>query len=296
MDVRQLEFFLGAAEERYLTRAAPITALECELGATLFDRSGRAVELTEAGHRFRPYARRMLADARTAQAELRRMAGTGSDRVRVGAEPCAGDLVDLLGSFRAGWPGAELTFEQGRSDALLDRLIQGELDVVLAGRPVDAAAGAPPRGLTTVELRHEPFVLLLPPGHELASRPALAWDDLEAAAFADFSEAWAVRRMVDDAFEAARRTRRTAMTVEDVHLLIDLVAAGLGVAVVPRSIAGDRPWRELPEPAPAWQVDLLLADAAGPAARAFAAMHIPAGTSEGVRDEVTGLAVRIGVS
>lgn len=288
MDVRQLEFFLGAAEERYLTRTASITALECELGTSLFDRSGRAVELTEAGHRFRPYARRMLADARTAQTQLRQMAGTGTDRVRVGAEPCAGDLVDLLGSFRAGWPGAELTFEQGRSDALVDRLIQGELDVVLTGRALDAAADARPRGLTTVDLRHEPFVLLLPPGHRLASRPVVAWDDLEREHYVDFSEAWAVRRVADSAFEPPRRT---VMTVEDVHLLIDLVAAGLGVAVVPRSIAGDRPWHELPEPAPAWQVELLLADAAGPAARAFAAMLIPAGTLDTVRGATAGLAV-----
>jgi DNA-binding transcriptional LysR family regulator len=288
VDVRQLEFFLRAAEERFLTRAASITALECELGATLFDRNGRAVELTEAGHRFRPYARRMLADARTAQTQLRSMAGTGSDRVRVGAEPCAGDLVDLLSSFRAGWPAAGLTFEQGRSDLLVDRLIEGELDVVLAGRPVDAAADVPPRGVTTVELRHEPFVLLLPPGHALASRTTVTWDDLAPESFVDFSEAWAVRRTVDMAFEAPRRT---VMTVEDVHLLIDLVAAGLGVAVVPRSIAGDRPWHELPDPAPAWQIELLLADAAGPAARAFAAMLIPAGTLDTVRGATAGAPV-----
>lgn len=309
MDIRQLEFFAAVAEERNFTRAAErtfvtqsgmsssIRALERELGVQLFDRSGREVTLTRAGHIFLPRARRMLDDARTATQELLSVSDD-ADTVRVGSEQCVGDLVDLvdlLTAFRDGEPTVELSLTQTRSETLLDLLGKGELDVALIALPIGRAVGPASQGITTVELRSEPFVAVLPPDHDLAERDVIGWDELELLPFVDLTPAWVARQIVDDAFAARRRNRRTTMTVDDVHMLLDLVGRGFGIAVIPESMAAKQQAEGLARiavaaPELAWQIHSAISDQAGAAARAFAAMMLPATTAIAARLTVAELA------
>ena len=296
MAVAEERNFTRAAEVSYVTQSgmsASVRALERELGVQLFNRTSKEVILTTAGRTFLPRARRILEDARGAQRELLSV-GTEPELVRVGSVQCVGDivdLVDLLASFRRSDPGVEVALVQASSALLAEGLSRSELDVALLTLPVGESLGPSARGVTTVELRRESFVLVVPPDHDLAARDLVNWEDLESLDFVDFSDAWVARVVVDSAFSARRRIRHTTMTVDDVHMLLDLVGRGLGAAIVPESFAAKPQAAELAKvaiaaPDLAWQVHVALSDQAAPAAQAFAGMLIPARTTATLRAQM----------
>lgn len=283
MDVRQLEFFVAVAEEGSFTRAAErsfvsqpglsvsIRSLERELGAQLFTRGRQGAAMTTAGAAFRPWAERILAQVRDAQ---RAVLGDepGHAALRIGAEQCLGgavDIVDLLASFAREHPRADLEFVQDVSSRLSGMLDQGRLDVALVAAP---AGSASPAG--SLLLRREPFVALSPDAIACAS---LA--DLEGVRTVDFGGAWEARRVLDAALAAAGVSRRTMVEANDVHMLVDLVTRGFGVAVVPESIAGKQAAQHLVRTpladAPEWEIRLATCPDPSPSARAFASMFVP---------------------
>jgi DNA-binding transcriptional LysR family regulator len=305
MDMRQIEFFVAVAEERNFTRAAELTyvtqsglsssirGLERELGIQLFERGARAVALTAGGQRLLPRARRMLADARAVHRELKLEKDGLTGTLRVGAEQCLGDLVDLpdlLAAFQGRYPAVSLFFEQSGSGQLLDQLARGELDVALVAQPVHGRPSSAARGIRSVELRREPFVVLSAPDHPLAGAGELDWPMLEPHAFVDFAPGWTARGIVDEELEHRRIARRSAATVNDVHILLDLVRRGIGLAMVPRSIAA-KPDAEglarrvLPDPQPEWVVHLVSVGDEGPTRR-FAELLVPADDARSLRDDV----------
>lgn len=305
MDMRQIEFFVAVAEERNFTRAAELTyvtqsglsssirGLERELGVQLFDRGWRTVTLTSGGQRFLPRARRMLGDARAVQRELMGERDAVAGVLRVGAEQCLGDLVDLpdlLATFQNRYPAVSLFFEQNGSRHLLDQLVRGELDVALVAQTVHGRPGVTARGLRSVELRREPFVVLCSPTHPLADVEDVDLSMLEPHAFVDFAPTWMARHVLDEELEQRHLARRSSATVNDVHILLDLVHRGLGVAVVPRSIAAKPDAeglvrRALPEPRPEWAVHLVSVTEDGPTRR-FAELLVPADDARQLRDDV----------
>jgi DNA-binding transcriptional LysR family regulator len=306
MDMRQIEFFVAVCEERNFTRAAELTyvtqsglsssirGLERELGVSLFDRGSRTVTLTAGGQRFLPRARRMLADARAAQRELEHQRDEVTGVVRIGSEQCLGDLVDLpdlLASFQLRHPGVSLFFAQAGSRQLLDQLARAELDLALVAQPVHGRPGSATHGLRATELRREPFLVLTAPEHPLAGTGAVGWAELEPHAFVDFAESWTARTVLDGELGHRHIARRSTATVNDVHLLLDLVHRGLGLAVVPRSIAG-KPEAEglvaldLPEPPLEWVVHLVRTTGIGPV-DLFADLLVPARDARELADAVT---------
>ncbi|MDN3357263.1 LysR family transcriptional regulator [Actinomadura sp. DC4] len=304
MDIRQIEFFVAVAEELNFTRAAElmyvtqsglsssIRGLERELNTQLFDRTPRAVALTPAGHAFLPRARRMLNDARAALRELADDAVEGT--LRVGSEQCMGDLVDLsdlIASFHAHFPNVSIRYEQLSSQAVLDRLLRGELDaafVAQAGEFVPPGSG---RKLEAFEVAREDFELVLAAGHPLASRDEIAWSDLEEHLFIDFDASWTGRRIVDAAFAARRLVRRVAFTVNDMHMLMDLAQKGLGVALIPAPL-GSKPQAEglvrrpFAEPDLQWVVHFVTTEDSGPPVRLLAEMVFTAETLTATRQNI----------
>ncbi|AYD89821.1 LysR family transcriptional regulator [Actinomyces lilanjuaniae] len=292
MDVRQLELFLAVVEEQTFTQAArrsfvsqsglssSIRALERELGATLFARSASGATLTAAGEAFLPRARRMLADATAAKRELM---GLGSSRsLRLGSEQCLGDLVnlaDVLTAFAPQQEGIEVFFQQAPSDSLLRDLRSGRLDAALIAGPPGESGVRLIQDLEVTVLRQEPFVLLVPRSHPLASESSVALAALRPERLVDFAPSWPARSILDQALSEAGVSRRATVEVTDVHMLLSLVEYGFGVAVVPQSFSAK------PEAAslvalpltgtrPCWETALALSPQAGTAARAFASMFL----------------------
>lgn len=237
---------MAVAEERNVTRAAArlhlaqsglsasVRALERELGAELFVRTARGVDLTDAGRALLREARRTLDSAAAAREAVAAVRDVVGGTLRVGTEQCMGaaDPFGTLVEFGARHPSVDVHVEQEGSAVLLERLRQGRLDVAFVAGPGDTA------GLRLRLLAREPMVLLCAPGHPWAERrePA-ALEELAGEVFVDLRPQWGSRRVADAAFAAAGVRRGLAMQLDDVHKLLEVVGRGAAMAFVPRSVA-----------------------------------------------------------
>jgi DNA-binding transcriptional LysR family regulator len=286
MELRQLEHFVAVAEERHFSRAAmrvhivqsglssSIRLLERELGTSLFVRSTRRVELTEAGRAFLPEARAALAAARRAREAVGEVEGLLRGTLSLGIMQvlCPLDLPALLGRFRREHPHVELRLHQSAAAVAVDMVRSGELDLGFVGLPLRDI-----RGVRATVLADDPMVVACPRDHPLAERESLTLRQLEAETFIEFPNDWGVRIAADRVFAAAGISRRIAFELNDVATLLDLVANGLGIALVPRWVAtNERPIALVPlrGRAPRWEVSLVTpgTDATSAAARALAEM------------------------
>jgi DNA-binding transcriptional LysR family regulator len=271
MDLRQMEYLVALADEQQFTRAAAlcsvsqsglsaaIRGLEDELGTTLFSRTTRRVEPTDAGLALLPDARNMLAGATAGRDAVVRATRELSGQLRVGAEQCLGivDVPPLLERFRRRYPLVDIHFTQAGSHELVALVRDGELDVAFVATTEHMTL------ISRTELGRWPVVLLCPPAHPLAGTGTVDWTDLREIDFIDFQESWAIRSLNDTACEAQAVNRRVRCTVNDVHTLLHLVQRGLGVALVPEHVAskpeaaGLVPVRLPPSSTPQWVVSAI---------------------------------------
>jgi DNA-binding transcriptional LysR family regulator len=288
MELRQLEHFLAVAEERHFTRAAEllrisqsglsasIRALETELGATLFTRSTRRVELTQAGKALLEESMRTVASATAAREAVAAIRDVLRGTLSIGTEECLGvvDLPRELASFRAQHAGVAIHLGFSGSAQLLDELAVNAIDLAFV-----AVCGPMPQGVTLRTVSTEPFVVLCHPDDKLASRESVSIAELAGETFVGFQEDWAARVLVNRAFAAAGLDHRVELEVNDVHTLLDLVGYGLGIAIVPEHFGAKRPDRlravALSGPQPEWTVGIASPQHPGPAARALLA-QLPA--------------------
>jgi DNA-binding transcriptional LysR family regulator len=246
VELRHLEYFVTVAEERHFTRAAArlhiaqsglsasIRSLEQELGAPLFTRSTRRVELTDAGRALLAEARRTLDGAAAAKDAVAAVRGLLRGTLSVGTEQCLGapDVPATLAAFRLRHPGVRVELLQDGSASLIDKVRQGQLDVAFVA--VDGIGDTP--GLLPMMVR--PMVVLCHPSHWLAGQSTVDLAAIASEVFIDFPPNWAVRTMTDAAFARAGLRRKVGLQVNDVHTQLELLGHGLGIAVVPEPIAG----------------------------------------------------------
>jgi DNA-binding transcriptional LysR family regulator len=248
MRLRRLTYFVAVADELSFTRAAErlhmaqpplsqqIALLEKDLGATLFDRSRRAVRLTAAGAALLPEARRLLAELDDTARLVRRVAEGSVGRLSVGFVPSAinGVLSELLREFRAGDPDVELTLREQAPDALLRAVRDRTVDVAVLYLPVDDP------DLVHRRLASEELLLALPEHHPAAARSRVALADVADEPFVlpERHDVPGLLAAVDAAFADAGVTPRVAQRgVWLMQTVLGLVAAGIGLAIVPSSVA-----------------------------------------------------------
>ncbi|MFF0160673.1 LysR family transcriptional regulator [Streptomyces sp. NPDC005263] len=248
MELRHVRYFLALAEECHFGRAAQrlhvaqsalsqqIKQLEQGLGTTLFQRSTRHVELTEAGRQLVGYARSILAEVERAQQQMTQLATGLAGRVSIGFVGTATyDILPRIArTVRAQLPGISLELRgELLNPELVDGLLGGTYDLALlrTGTPMDAA-------LTVTPLRSERLMAVLPTGHPLAGR-----DEIALAALAD--EPFVVHPSRDRSSmhgrvlaACARAGFRPSTLIEvgETATLVVLVAAGNAVALVPESL------------------------------------------------------------
>jgi DNA-binding transcriptional LysR family regulator len=245
MELRQLRYLVALADERHFTRAAArervaqpalsqqIRKLEQEVGIALFDRTTRHVSLTEAGALLTARARRVLAELDDASAELQQLTGLMGGAVTIGLTQTPGplDLVGLLREFHARHPAVKLTVREALSTALADELRADTLELAFLSIVDDADR----HGLETRPLASEPLVAVLPHEHRLAGRRRVRVEDLRDEEFVAFPVGATIRDAVRRAAADAGFAPRIAFESSDVARTRAIVAAGLGVAVLPRS-------------------------------------------------------------
>ncbi len=251
MDLRQLEYFIAVAETGSFTRAAErvhitqsgvsaqIKALEHELGAELFIRSGRTARLTEAGSAALRHARATLDSTLDLRDAIDDVKGLIRGRLTIGmVTGCEiTPLFDALAAFHRDHPGIELELAEANSDQLVAGVRTGALDVALAG-----LAGEPPEHLASQVIVKEPLVALTAPGSRLAERGAVAVTELMSYPLICLPRGTGIRDVLDRAFAAGAGPRpEVALVATSPDTVAGLARRGLGVAVLSESMAAAHP-------------------------------------------------------
>jgi DNA-binding transcriptional LysR family regulator len=249
MELRHLRYFVAVAEELHFAHAAErlhisppsltqqIQSLERELGARLFVRTKRDVKLTDAGTRFLDEARATLQQAERAELVARR-AGRGEvGRVEIGfvsSAACTGLLTVALPSYRKSFPLVELAIRKLESPRQLEQLTEGRLDVGFLRPPARY-----PAGITAVVIVKQPIVVALPENHKLAGADTVAPALLAGESFVagPFETNLGLHRHMSTIGQMGQFTPRIGARAPDMLAIVTMVAAGFGIAAVPRSIA-----------------------------------------------------------
>lgn len=248
MELRQLRYFIAVAEELNFTRAArrigmaqpplsqQIKALESELGASLFLRTKRHVQLTDSGEALVGHARRMLRCADDARAAVQSGGEGLRGTISIGAiYTAAYTLVPkILRAFRQAYPLVTVQLQE-MSIAEQHRALE-------AGR-IDAGLLRPPLtndNLAYATLFEEPFVAVIPAQHRLRTKRSVSLADLAAEQFVSLPRVYhgSVGAVAADMFGRQGLQTQVVQEVAEMHTLICLVASGIGVSVVPASISG----------------------------------------------------------
>jgi DNA-binding transcriptional LysR family regulator len=245
---RRLSYFVAVAEELSFTRAAQrlhmaqpplsqqIALLEKEIGTPLFDRSRRAIRLTAAGAALLPEARRLLTDLDETVRMVRGVGDGTVGRLTVGFVPSAinGVLPDLLREFGATHPAVELTLRELAPDALLRAVHERRLDVAVLYLPISEP------DLAQRRLASEDLLLAVPEAHPAATAPTVALTDVAGEPFVlpERHDVPGLHAAITALFDGAGITPRIAQRgVWLIQTVLGLVAAGIGLAVVPSSAA-----------------------------------------------------------
>jgi DNA-binding transcriptional LysR family regulator len=205
---------------------------------TLFDRTTRRVDLTGAGVRLLGESRRTLAAAQDARAAVRVTSAPVTSRLAVGGVAASGGLDQLgaIARFRRQHPAAEICYMRGSSGELIDDVEAGRIDAAF----VTLSRGLP-AGLHATELLTEPMMLMCRFDHPLASRRQVdiadvVGEDFIAPPADSFGGVW-----FRDQFEPTAPSLSVRFMVNDIAAILEFVAEGLGVALLPRAAARDYP-------------------------------------------------------
>ncbi|MBG0568345.1 LysR family transcriptional regulator [Actinoplanes aureus] len=215
-----------------------LSALERDLGTALLERSARSVRLTEAGRVLAEHAEPLLASLAEAERAVRDVAGLRGGTLRVAAFATAGTsfVIPALTGFRRRHPDVELHFTELESDEALPRVRAGEIDLAVTHEY--APLSRPDlRGLTQRPLYREPLLLAVP----RRLRPA----EPAPAVLADFAGTDWVAALTSTGFQAVTEMAcraagfepRISIRVHSYPMVLAMVAAGFGVALVPQLAA-----------------------------------------------------------
>lgn len=241
MELHQLRYFCAVADTGSFSRAAQrshvsqpslsqqILKLEDELGARLFDRLGRSIRLTELGRAFLPRARAVLRELEAARGEVieRKEAIGGSMTVGVIPTVAPYFLPPHLQFFSKQFPQANLTIVEEITPVLLERLRASQVDVAILALPV--------RGheFETFPLLREHLFAALPKTHLLAKRTTVSLKDLGTSPFLMLRDGHCFRDAAVAACGRARMHPRVVFESGQFSSILNMVAAGMGVSIVP---------------------------------------------------------------
>jgi DNA-binding transcriptional LysR family regulator len=229
--------FSAAAESLAYTQSAvsqAVARLEAETGAKLVVRDRRGARATAAGATLVEHAEAIFAQVQAAEAELDAVLGIRAGLLRVASFPSAGATLmpRAVATFRERHPGVELTLAEGEPADIAPRLRAGEFDLALLFEfPGRERPGA---GLRNVPLLDDPMQVALPADHLLARKRALTLRDLRDEDWVQTSAASPCARHVVRLCTAAGFEPRVTFESDDYETVQGLVAAGVGVALIPR--------------------------------------------------------------
>jgi LysR family transcriptional regulator, transcription activator of glutamate synthase operon len=242
VSANDLRAFLAVAEAEHVTAAAnqlhlsqpavtrAIGRLEDQFGVRLFDRPGHRVRLNAFGRVLAGHAGTIVAQLDAASTDIAGLLDPRAGPVRIGFVRSLGTWLvpDLIQSFRTVEPGVEFQLEQGLSEQVADRLLRGDVDLILTSpRP------RLPEQAGWELLTDERLELAVPPGHRLAARRRIRLAEVAAEPFVALAVISEFRELSDRLCREAGFSPAVAFEADDVATVRALVGAGLGVAILP---------------------------------------------------------------
>lgn len=230
--------FTKAGEELHMAQSAvsqQIRKLELELGIEVFRRSSRSVELTPEGRVVLDYAHRVIGEVDGLRDELEELTGSLRGELRVGGMYPTGpyDLFGMLAEFRAEHPGVSIHMKEGAQDELLAMLHADELDCVFTAVDPDALGDE----YAATLIWQEEFVVAMPVDHALVNREHVTFEELAGEDLIAYRDNSALRRRLESTLGTRGLTTRNAFVCTEMAAVRALASKGLGVAVLPRSVA-----------------------------------------------------------
>lgn len=232
----------AAADALHLTQSAlshRMKRLEARLGVRFWDKQGQRLRLTAAGRVLLQLADEALPRVERTEARLQEIARGRAGRLHIAVEclPCAGWLAPALSAFMRDWPGVDVDLTTRFQGALAAALLSGEIDAGITPDPVPAP------GLACVTLFRYTLGLVVGRGHRLASRDRFDAADLGGETLLTYP----VPRERLDAFrlvlEPAGMEPARHREVSDTELMLGMIAAGRGVALLPHWVVAASPQR-----------------------------------------------------
>jgi len=248
MELRHLRYFVATAQAQSFTKAAQalhiaqpplgqqIRALEQEVGTPLFLRQGRGVVLSDAGAVFLTSSLDILARVEQAKKEAVRAANGELGTLVLGFTESASfneTVTQLISRYQQAYPDVGLTLLEDDSETLIRRLSQGELDAAIVRPPF-----ADTDDLAFHILSEEPLMVVLPSGHALARRDRLCLEDLRHERFVLYARQSGYGLSADIVAECRAHGFNPLIHQQapQVSSAVNLVSAGMGVAIVPASM------------------------------------------------------------
>ncbi|ONK11912.1 LysR family transcriptional regulator [Streptomyces sp. MP131-18] len=254
----RLAHFAGVARHEHITQAArdlsvpqptlsrAMARLEADLGMALLARRGRTVALTPAGRAFARSVERALGEVERAVDAVRSDADPAAGKVAFGFLHTMGPetVPALLREFREDHPRVRFALVQSYGEDMIERMRAGELDLCLTS-PVPEAPD-----LVTRRLDEQRLLLVVPADHRLAARRRVRLAEAAEEPFVTLEPGYGLRRLTEALCEQAGFRPRVAFEGEEPETLRGLVAAGLGVALLPPPTVARPGVRELAVSAP----------------------------------------------
>ncbi len=241
MEFHQLRYVCAIAETGSFSRAAErcqvaqpslsqqVLKLEDDLGAKLFDRLGRSVRLTEAGRAFIPHARSILNQMETARATVADKSADVRGSVAVGVIPTIAPFLmpRYTAAFAKRYPEANLRIVEEMTPVLVESLRNLSIDIAVLALPLRH------KDLELIPLHTEPLFAVLPKDHPRAGAKSLSLKDLRGESFVMLRDGHCFRDLSIAACTHAHVTPRIAFESGQFSSLIGMVAAGVGISLLP---------------------------------------------------------------
>ena len=236
----QVEGFVAVAREGNLRRAAEllfvsqpaltarIQGLEAELGTPLFRRTRSGMELTHAGRAFLPYAQRALESLRGGAALVTELSQGVVGELAIGAAPAVSAYVlpELLARYTERHPNVRLVVRTSHSEALVDMVVRGEVQLAVVREMRDAR-------ITNKPLFEDELVLVAPPDHPFAQAGKIDISAIHGAQLILFDRTSSYYDLTNALFRSAGVVPRGVMELDNIEAAKRMVERGLGVALLP---------------------------------------------------------------